>query len=76
MEANSGHVKDHTEEQPISQTWSITKGQKVSDVAGGRMTWRGITHFDNRACASKHTLVWLRNERRVKWTEKQLSLIS
>lgn len=35
MEANSGHVKDPTEEQENSQTWSITKGQKVSDVAAG-----------------------------------------
>lgn len=53
MKANSGHVKDHTEEQQISQTWSITKGQKVSDVAAGEMTWQGITHFDNSSVCVK-----------------------
>ena len=53
MEVNSGHVKDHMEEGQIFQTWSITKGQKVSDVAVGEMTWHCITHFDNSSVCVK-----------------------
>lgn len=67
MEANSGHVKDHTEEQQISQTWSITKGQKVSDVAGGEMTWHGITHFDNSSVCVKAYLGVVKE-----WTKREM----
>lgn len=65
MEANSGNVKDHTEEQQISQTWSITKGQKVSDVAAGEMTWQGITHVDNSSVCVKAYLGVVKE-----WTKK------
>lgn len=67
MEANSGHVKDPTKEQEISQTWSITKGQKVSDVAAGEMTWQGITHFDNSSVCVKAYLGVVEE-----WTKSQM----
>lgn len=52
------------EEGQIFQTWSITKEQKVSDVAVGEMTWHGITHFDNSSVCVKAYLGVVK-----KWTK-------